>query len=154
VNIDKSVLYLPGKGIYEDSPKNESSNRVVKLPTSVIRNLQAFKVAQMEEQFKLGNLWKGAGHIFTQWDGLPMHPDSLTQWFGDFIKRCNVAVDERNDLTAAERENLKFPAISPHSLRHTNASLLIASGANLRTVAARLGHAQTSTTANIYECVK
>jgi len=33
---------------------------------------------------------------------------------------------------------------------HTNALLLIASGANLRTVAARLGHAQTSTTANIY----
>ncbi len=33
---------------------------------------------------------------------------------------------------------------------HTNASLLIAAGTNLRTVSARLGHSQTSTTANIY----
>jgi integrase len=79
-----------------------------------------------------------------------MHPDSLTQWFADFIKRCNDEIDNRLDLSESEREILKFPAISPHGLRHTNASLLIASGANIRTVAARLGHAQTSTTANIY----
>lgn len=150
VNIDKSVLYLPATGVYGDSPKNESSNRVVKLPASVIRNLQAYKTMQLEEQLKLGNLWKGSGHIFTQWDGAVMHPDSLTQWFNGFIKRCNAAIDENKALTEAEREALRFPAITPHSLRHTNASLLIASGANLRTVAARLGHAQTSTTANIY----
>ena len=37
-----------------------------------------------------------------------------------------------------------------HSLRHTNASLLITSGVDVRTVAARLGHSQTSTTLNIY----
>jgi integrase len=66
VNINKSVLYLPGKGIYEDSPKNESSNRVVKLPASVIRNLQAYKVVQMEEQLKVGNLWKGTGRLCTR----------------------------------------------------------------------------------------
>ena len=37
-----------------------------------------------------------------------------------------------------------------HSLRHTNATLMIAGGMNARTVANRLGHAQTSTTMNIY----
>ena len=40
--------------------------------------------------------------------------------------------------------------ITLHSLRHTNASLMIANGTNVRTVSARLGHAQTSTTTNIY----
>ena len=74
----------------------------------------------------------------------------LTGWFCDFIKQENAAIDTRTDVTREEKAALRFPAISPHSLRHTNASLLIASGANLRTVAARLGHAQTSTTANIY----
>jgi len=34
--------------------------------------------------------------------------------------------------------------------RHTNATLLIASGVNIRTISDRLGHAQTSTTGNIY----
>jgi integrase len=150
VNIDKAILYLAKKGIYQDTPKNESSNRVVKLPASVIRNLKAYRAMQNEEILKLGELWKGAGHIFTQWDGLPMHPDTLTQWFNGFIKRCNEEVNNRAGLSEKQREALRFPAISPHSLRHTNASLLIASGANLRTVAARLGHAQTSTTGNIY----
>lgn len=37
-----------------------------------------------------------------------------------------------------------------HSLRHTNASLMIACGADIRTVSNRLGHAQTSTTLNLY----
>ena len=37
-----------------------------------------------------------------------------------------------------------------HDLRHTNATLLITGGADVRTVAARLGHSQTSTTMNIY----
>ena len=37
-----------------------------------------------------------------------------------------------------------------HSLRHTNITLLIAAGVPLRTVSYRAGHAQTSTTANIY----
>jgi len=37
-----------------------------------------------------------------------------------------------------------------HSLRHTNASILIASGVDLKTVSSRLGHSNISTTGNIY----
>ena len=37
-----------------------------------------------------------------------------------------------------------------YSLRHTNASLLIAQGVDVRTVASLLGHAQASTTLDIY----
>ena len=37
-----------------------------------------------------------------------------------------------------------------HSLRHTNASILIANGMDLKTVSSRLGHSNLSTTGNIY----
>ena len=40
--------------------------------------------------------------------------------------------------------------LNVHSLRHTNASLLIAGGTDVRTVAGLLGHAQPSTTLDIY----
>ena len=40
--------------------------------------------------------------------------------------------------------------LSVHSLRHTNASLLISQGVDVRTVASLLGHAQASTTLDIY----
>jgi site-specific recombinase XerD len=43
-----------------------------------------------------------------------------------------------------------FPFHNIHSFRHLNATLLIASGVDPRTVSACLGHSQTSTTLNIY----
>ena len=40
--------------------------------------------------------------------------------------------------------------LNVHSLRHTNASMLIAQGVDVRTVAGLLGHAQPGTTLDIY----
>ena len=40
--------------------------------------------------------------------------------------------------------------LNVHSLRHTKASMLIAQGLDVRTVAGLLGHAQPSTTLDIY----
>ena len=40
--------------------------------------------------------------------------------------------------------------LNVHSLRHTNASLLIANGTDVATVAGLLGHSQPSTTLDIY----
>lgn len=44
----------------------------------------------------------------------------------------------------------QLPLIPFHGLRHTSATLLIASQQDVKTVSNRLGHAQTSTTMNIY----
>ena len=44
----------------------------------------------------------------------------------------------------------QLPQIPFHGLRHTSATLLIANHQDLKTVSKRLGHAQTSTTMNIY----
>lgn len=40
-----------------------------------------------------------------------------------------------------------------HITRHTNATLLIADGINLKTISGRLGHNTTSTTMNIYSII-
>lgn len=61
-----------------------------------------------------------------------MNPNNLTSWTVNFIKKYNL------------------PKFTPHTLRHTNASLLIANGINIPTVYKRLGHASVSTTTNIY----
>ena len=37
-----------------------------------------------------------------------------------------------------------------HALRHTNATLMIANGTDIKTVSKRLGHANITTTGNIY----
>jgi hypothetical protein len=41
-------------------------------------------------------------------------------------------------------------ALGPHGLRHTSASLMLASGTDIRTVAGRLGHASPTTTLATY----
>ena len=43
-----------------------------------------------------------------------------------------------------------MPEIHLHSLRHSNASLMIAEGIDIVTVAGMLGHANASTTQKIY----
>ena len=51
-------------------------------------------------------------------------------------------------IAFCEKHGLRYLGI--HSFRHLNASLLINSGVDLKTVSASLGHSQTSTTLNIY----
>ncbi len=43
-----------------------------------------------------------------------------------------------------------LPRFGFHVLRHTHASLLLASGASVREVADRLGHSRASTTLDVY----
>ena len=72
--------------------------------------------------------------LYTPETGKPLNPDSFSKKFIDFIK--------------AHQDDL--PYVSVHSMRHTNATLMISSHVAITTVAARLGHANTSTTAKIY----
>ncbi|HNX15628.1 MAG TPA: tyrosine-type recombinase/integrase [Oscillospiraceae bacterium] len=132
VSIHCTSQYIAGKGIITKEPKTSSSVRTIKLSNICFDQLQTYRVWQDEQRLSFGNQWHETNRLFTTWNGLPMHPDSLSGWFKDFIKRSGL------------------PNIHLHSLRHTNATLMIASGIDIRTVSRRLGHAQTSTTMNIY----
>ena len=48
------------------------------------------------------------------------------------------------------RKELGLDGVRLHDLRHYNATLLLASGTDIRTVSGRLGHADASTTLDIY----
>ena len=61
-----------------------------------------------------------------------MHPSTISKWFVKYI------------------EQIGLPVINFHGLRHTNATLLISQNIDVAVVAARLGHAQITTTFNFY----
>lgn len=132
VTINKSSLYLADRGIFQDETKNASSDRVIRVPEAAIEAFKEMKVWQAEQKLRLGTAWKESGKIFTALDGAPMHPDTLSSWFRKFI--------DRSDL----------PPIHLHSLRHTNATLNIANGIAVTTVAGQLGHVDATTTTKIY----
>lgn len=132
VTIQRSSLYLADRGIFEDGTKNTSSNRVIRVPNAAIQALKTMWKWQAEQRDIMGDLWQGSGKVFTALNGSPMHPDTLSGWFRDFIKTTDL------------------PQIHLHSLRHTNATLNIANGTPITTVAGQLGHANATTTAKIY----
>ena len=132
IYICNSVLYSSDVGIYESTPKTERSRRYVTLPTETMCLLRQYRVWQREERLRLGEYYQNQGFVFSQDNGKPMHPDSVTDWLKKFSKR--------HDL----------PHINPHAFRHTMASMLYFNGMDSVSISKRLGHAQVSTTANIY----
>ena len=94
--------------------------------------LRKYQVWQKAEKLRLGEYYQDQGFVFCQDNGNPMHPDSVTNWLTKFSKRHNL------------------PHVNPHAFRHTMASLLYFNGVDSVSISKRLGHAQVSTTANIY----
>lgn len=132
IHIQRESLYLPERGIFEDTTKTKGSERVIKVPDEVIRLLREHKFFQNTQRVSIGDQWTESGRVFTAATGAPIHPDTVSGWFRKFI------------------EKYQLPSCSVHSLRHTNATLLIAHGTDIKTVSNRLGHANTTITGNIY----
>lgn len=132
IDICNNVLYSADRGIYEDSPKTATSSRYVTLPLETMKLLRKYRAWQNEERLRLGEYYQYQGFVFAQDNGKSMHPDSVTTWLDRFSKRHNL------------------PHISPHAFRHTMASMLYFNGVDSVSISKRLGHAQVSTTANIY----
>ena len=111
------------------------------IPRTVLDIAKQYKKEQLQYRLSLGDQWIETNHIFIQWNGLQMHPDTPYNSFKKIIKRYNDTITNDED---------KLPNIPLHGLRHTSATLLISDNVDVRTVSARLGHSQTSTTMNIY----
>lgn len=131
VKIDRALIVSPSKGVYESTTKT-SDVRYLTLPAETMSLLRQHKREQLRLQLANGDRWVQTGYVFTQDNGDRMNPDSVTAWLYDFSRRHNL------------------PHINPHAFRHTVASVLLANGTDIVTVAAQLGHASASTTENFY----
>jgi integrase len=132
INIERTLTYSPRKGIIFETPKTSSSVRTVIVSEIVTGMLREYRKWQNEQRVILGDKWANNELVFSGWNGEPEQPSRASGRFATFIKHSDL------------------PHISLHSLRHTNASLLIAGGIDMKTVSARLGHAKMSTTSDIY----
>lgn len=132
INICRSLLYLPDKGVFENDTKTYSSQRVIKVGSDVIDLLNEYKSWQDSQAEIMRDKWQNSGKVFTAWDGRPINPGTVTRWFHKFVIK--------NDL----------PHISIHGLRHTCASIMICNGTPITTTAKRLGHSTSATTSRIY----
>lgn len=120
-------------GLRIKSPKTKFGRRRITLPASAVAVLRDHWKAQQEIRLRLG-----AGKaptdslVFATWDGKPRSPNSLTKEWNTAIKTSGL------------------PRVTLHSLRHTHASHLIASGLDVLAISRRLGHGSPTVTLNVY----
>lgn len=144
--IDNTLLYSSERGLYASQTKTQKPRRIT-VPAETMALLQEYHEWYSSEKASYGELWqratsedkkeyerkwRGSDYLFVQEGGWPMHPDSINAWLDAFAKEHSL------------------PQLNPHKFRHTQASLLIYSGADIVSVSKRLGHAKTSTTTDIY----
>jgi len=139
VHVAKSVTKVNGEQICK-IPKTKTSHRTVSIPHFLTLRLKALKASREEFILQVGDYWQGNDWLFIQDNGKMMNYSTPYQAFHDAIVRYNRDKAEEDQL----------PMIPFHGLRHTSATLLIADNQDIKTVSKRLGHAQTSTTMNIY----
>ena len=142
ISINRTVQNIAGRGTVFTAPKTKRSRRCIKIGPECVQLLREYRQHQRAERLRMGTAWvrrvEIAGKmvendlLFTKWNGAPIDPKTVTTWFPGFLAA--------HDL----------PPVHFHSLRHTNASLLIAAHVPVTAVSGRLGHAKTSTTTDIY----
>lgn len=131
LSVERNVTYTPKDGLIVSTPKTINSIRTIPLMPSVLHLLEEYRagVKQQNQGKDLTEafIFSNAVDIYT-----PRTPDSLTRHLKRFMTK--------HDL----------PDLSPHDLRHTCATLLLANGADIKSVQDILGHADASTTLNFY----
>lgn len=82
------------------------------------------------------------GFVWPGRDGGPMHDRSLARALERALQRAGLVAHNRNGEPT--------PLVTPHGLRHTCASVMLARGVPLIVVSRQLGHANPNITATIY----
>ena len=131
ITIDCTLTYTPDRGVYESTTKTEDV-RIIKLPKETMDLLRDYRRWQLEMRLAMGDLWHASECVLTSEKGGPMSPDTLSSFLRKF--------ERRHDL----------PHIHAHKFRHSMASILYYSGAEPVSISKRLGHAQVSTTQDMY----
>jgi len=136
VSIRRTVSYIPGVGVHEDTPKSAAGYRTIFYPPELAEALALYREWQTREIKARGDLWTGATgdktKLFTQFNGDLIHDATLREWTKKFMTWAGV------------------PYVTVHGLRHTFASVLTANGIDARTTAAQLGHSSPALVMNVY----
>ena len=150
INVNHTLVYYQHEtnGCYCNIHTPKTRNGIRKIPM-----LDFVKEAFAEErrrQFESGIRCNATidgytDFIFVNRFGDPQHQGTLNKALRRIIRDCN---DEM--LTKGKRNPVLLPHFSCHTLRHTFTTRMCEAGVNVKVIQDALGHADVSTTLNIY----
>ena len=138
ISFDDNIIFVNNTLSYADDkwflsiPKTETSMRTIKLSTYSKELLLRHKREQDKLKETVGDAW--------------VHPDIVfTSAIGNYY--CRSFTNKQLKKILVDND---LPALSVHALRHSNASLMINNGFDVKAISEHLGHCNTAITSDIY----
>jgi len=113
-------------------PKTRAGIRTIAIDAGTASTLKSWKAIQRGMLARIGKLQTSSTPVCSNSLGEYIDPNAFSSWWRKFAAANGFA-------------GLKF-----HELRHTQATLLLAKGTDVKTVQARLGHSSASITLDMY----
>lgn len=135
LSVVRTLQRIPGMGLVEGQPKTPRSRRSISLGPEAVNLLHAVRGQQIEQSLAAGPIWQNTGYVFTQADGTPVDPESVSKDFCAIVRKAGL------------------PHLTLHGLRHAHATALMVKGANPKVVSERLGHSNIAITMDTYSHV-
>ena len=132
IHIRRASVYIAGEGVITKEPKTRSGVRVIRADPSLFAALKAYQNEKRQMLMDMDTVLREDTPVFTRNDGGTLIPGTTAVWLRRFAKSHG------------------FRPVTPHKLRHTYATLQIAYGTDIRTVAGVMGHSSPMTTLTIY----
>ena len=121
-----------GREVIAEGAKSRASNRTVPLVGPCLTALKAHQAALKARRLKAGPAWVEHDIVFPGPLGAPLRRRSASSRFASLVERHGL------------------PALSPHGLRHSCATLLLEDGVHPKIVSELLGHSSIAVTLDVY----
>lgn len=132
VEVKNQIVKTADDDIF-DEPKTEKSKRKIAIDDNTLNDLKLYKNYQLAYEAMLGDKFNNEFNLcFTNTWGKPF---DVSNFRDRYFRKMLLTAEVKDGFT-------------PHCMRHTNATLLLKHGVNIKVVSERLGH--SSVTLNIY----
>lgn len=171
LSTDRRRLYVRQGQVDDelDDTKSEAGDRTIVFDADTAKVLTAERKRQAAEQLHWGAEYVDSGRVFTRENGSALRPAWVSSRFSDLVAR-HAAIRERLakpgwtvERTARQfrvpveaveiAAEMPLPPVRFHDLRHGAATMLLASGAEMKLVSDVLGHASAAFTSDVYAVV-
>lgn len=102
------------------------------MPDKLIDYLKEYEVWWLNQKKYLGDRLGDTDRLFCTEDGTDISSGLFRVWLQKILAKVDL------------------PKVTLHSLRHTNITLQLVAGVDMKTVSARAGHSKASTTSDFY----